>query len=78
MNAKQFCKACLLFGSKEVGEVTDLFKPESLPPLAEIYEAAGEMMDSITPDTSTITAHARLYEVAEWAAELIYREAVQK
>ena len=63
--------------AKTPGEVADLFKPESIPPLSEIHEAAGEMMDSITPDTLTVTAHVRYYEVAEWAAELIYKEAVQ-
>lgn len=69
MTPKQFCKVCLLFGSKTPGEVADLFKAESLPPLAEVNEAALDMMDDITPDSSTVAAHARLWEVAVWACE---------
>lgn len=67
ITAIQFCRACLLFFGLAPGEVASLFHRRSLPRLDEVASVAERMADLITPDPSTLPAHMRLTEVADWA-----------
>jgi len=70
LTARQFCRACLLFGDIAPGEVSSLFHRRSLPKWSDVATVAEDYACEITASEHTAPAHIRLMEVFEWAKEM--------